>query len=750
MSKYGHTITPICFDPQHSPEEYRKPVFYSYLDKPQVDSPPYSLPSANKELDSQVVNLEPKMSSVEIHCYDEEICIIVSGDNLWFSRDAQVLKWSVCTTLSKNTNLQFQALVTGQQIQPTELPQVVTIRLGTCFSQYVMEKSVAVTVKNYAVSIRQAQIARLVPAELIEVAMLSAALERRGDMGDGPLLYSERYHAVMNFFLTALEVVPIESVAKALRIAHVLLPHWEQYGLELLLSFEGKLPPSTFFKTDLLIYLSSLGSFRNLTKDGRKQLDKIVGYMAKSPASARVISEKSIKMLFNRAPPTLNPLVMLENTSEKIDHLLWDQEILTASPQHIKKDSTNVDVLSLIKELRLSAVNFGFLTDSFMSSQVQIPLVKSPENTARAIDSSDDSVGVWYLVGLNFVKMSKVLKKNKKLVIDVIDYLGKILPEKQKRAASYSAKLQFIDQAMSDTVSCSSQFVGYSLERQLKEMCEGCGITAETTIGQICHDWDNFFAKKILSYVASTFRPLIARWIKWMLAVHELREALASQTIIGVVGLMNSGKSTLLNRIFCQKVPSGTSEAKRTTVPFLYSLGPDVEGVDVIDFPGVDDNDDLIRVLCKILFDLAQVAVFVVEYKNGHSLASMMWLKNIIQSQRIPILICLTHADKLYAEHITGGKYPTLEIALGVVEDYRKEFLLKVEKECGGTPPDCKMCTLALDKDSMLANKEGRRRLKDAGIQGPEDIARWIIDVLNRRGQCEIAENLKKFFKLPH
>ena len=50
----------------------------------------------------------------------------------------------------------------------------------------------------------------------------------------------------------------------------------------------------------------------------------------------------------------------------------------------------------------------------------------------------------------------------------------------------------------------------------------------------------------------------------------------------------------------------------------------------------------------------------------------MMWLKNIIQSQRIPILICLTHADKLYAEHITGGKYPTLEIALGVVEDYRK------------------------------------------------------------------------------
>ena len=79
-----------------------------------------------------------------------------------------------------------------------------------------------------------------------------------------------------------------------------------------------------------------------------------------------------------------------------------------------------------------------------------------------------------------------------------------------------------------------------------------------------------------------------------------------------------------------------------------------------------------------------------------------------------------------------------------------QEFLLKVEKECGGTPPDCKMCTLALDKDSMLANKEGRRRLKDAGIQGPEDIARWIIDVLNRRGQCEIAENLKKFFKLPH
>ncbi len=59
----------------------------------------------------------------------------------------------------------------------------------------------------------------------------------------------------------------------------------------------------------------------------------------------------------------------------------------------------------------------------------------------------------------------------------------------------------------------------------------------------------------------------------------------------------------------------GTTEIKRTTVPFLYNLGDDIEGLDVIDFPGVDDRDETIPDLADLLLALAQIVIFVVDYR---------------------------------------------------------------------------------------------------------------------------------------
>lgn len=63
------------------------------------------------------------------------------------------------------------------------------------------------------------------------------------------------------------------------------------------------------------------------------------------------------------------------------------------------------------------------------------------------------------------------------------------------------------------------------------------------------------------------------------------------------------------------QVPVGTTELKRTTVPFLYNLGDDVEGLDVIDYPGVDDRDETIPDLADLLLALAQIVIFVVDYR---------------------------------------------------------------------------------------------------------------------------------------
>ena len=59
----------------------------------------------------------------------------------------------------------------------------------------------------------------------------------------------------------------------------------------------------------------------------------------------------------------------------------------------------------------------------------------------------------------------------------------------------------------------------------------------------------------------------------------------------------------------------GTTQSARTTVPFIYNLDSAVEGLSVIDFPGVDDRDESIGDLAELLMGLAQIVIFVCTYK---------------------------------------------------------------------------------------------------------------------------------------
>ena len=52
-----------------------------------------------------------------------------------------------------------------------------------------------------------------------------------------------------------------------------------------------------------------------------------------------------------------------------------------------------------------------------------------------------------------------------------------------------------------------------------------------------------------------------------------------------------------------------------------------VDGLDVIDFPGVDDRDETISELAELLLAIAQVVVFVVDYR---SVSSKYYLARVI------------------------------------------------------------------------------------------------------------------------
>ena len=201
----------------------------------------------------------------------------------------------------------------------------------------------------------------------------------------------------------------------------------------------------------------------------------------------------------------------------------------------------------------------------------------------------------------------------------------------------YAAKLQFIVQGIRKTVTCNTQYISYSLERQLSELCEERMIDALFPLDKLVGQWGVLLKENILSLVAISHRPLIARWLKWALMVHNLREELAKYTAVGVVVLVNSGKSRLVNTLFGIKVsasfrstcirtynslhlilsqiPAGTAEVKRTTVPLMYNLEERVEGLDVVDFPGVDDRDETISDLADLLLTVSQIIIFVVDYR---------------------------------------------------------------------------------------------------------------------------------------
>ena len=172
------------------------------------------------------------------------------------------------------------------------------------------------------------------------------------------------------------------------------------------------------------------------------------------------------------------------------------------------------------------------------------------------------SIGVWALFSLDYQHVKPILSKcrGEQLLIKLFDHVKGITgisQESDERSFNpYAAKLQFIVQGMAKTVtmSCSAQNVSYSLERQLVELCNDRSISAAIPLSDITGKWSVLFKDNILSLVHHRSRLLLARWLKWALMIHNLREELAKYTAVGVVGLVNSGKSKLVNTLFGIKV----------------------------------------------------------------------------------------------------------------------------------------------------------------------------------------------------
>ena len=196
------------------------------------------------------------------------------------------------------------------------------------------------------------------------------------------------------------------------------------------------------------------------------------------------------------------------------------------------------------------------LLGGFMEQQeIEIPLVKSQRDRAEALKLAGTArLGVWALSSLNYSDIQPILTRchGNQLLVQIEKYVKAIFSEESMTTEDdqYAAKLQFMVQGMKKVVTCNSQYISYSIERQLTELCDDRKIDISIPLTKLVGQWGALFKENVLSLVAISHRPLIARWLKWALMVNNLREKLAEYTAVGVAGLVNSGKSKLVNTLF--------------------------------------------------------------------------------------------------------------------------------------------------------------------------------------------------------
>jgi hypothetical protein len=368
----------------------------------------------------------------------------------------------------------------------------------------------------------------------------------------------------------------------------------------------GEFPPPRPFPPHIVDYLN--GCVKDLMQQLHNQ-----GRIPCAVGSTNIDEVYPISQI-RRTAHFQSPLHVLSGAMKDIDRYILE----TQKENPSQTETSNRRMLNLIDRIYNQDVAVcASLLGAFMEQQIRIPLLNSPKETAEELSQAAPvAVGVWALFSQNLRSLQDMLSSSNHsaLVVEIKDYIEGIsqqLPENEN--PMYAAKLQFLLQGIEGTVTASSQYISYSLEHQL---CRNIKFEKTLSLKRMISQWDEIFKNDALSLISQSHRGLVARWMKWTILVHDLREALAQYTCIGVTGLVNSGKSLLVKELFrIEKVKVGTRAVKRTTVPLLYNLEESIEGLDIIDFPGVDDSDHTIPELANLLLSLAQIVVFVVDYR---------------------------------------------------------------------------------------------------------------------------------------
>ena len=301
---------------------------------------------------------------------------------------------------------------------------------------------------------------------------------------------------------------------------------------------------------------------RRSRRDGRHQyspcdIDLEVIYPSAEVKGTRNSNEKCRKAPINLLTEGRNELSRL---SEELiaEHSGFTEESRTSN--------TNVKMLSVLTHFREKFETCSTLLGAFMESQVQIPLEKAGGDkyvNKFAKHASSIGLSAWGLLILPFKYLNRLVTSNisedfRTFVVEFSRHIhgmrNHVYPPSGQQFPDYDERLEFLVGSMKQSWACNQQYVSYSLERQLEDQCKKRSIYHYTSVDEILDQWNANFEDETLTLVPNEYRRLVARWIKWSLMINHLREILASQTAVGVIGLVNSGKSKFVRSLFGKDV----------------------------------------------------------------------------------------------------------------------------------------------------------------------------------------------------
>ena len=483
---------------------------------------------------------------------------------------------------------------------------------------------------------RQQQLAKHSPRGVIELAYLSALLERRQEG-----YQSKRFKAIRKFFESAVSVVPLESIFHAVAngkpevvfqccdiissndaLANVtlsldpLIPslkgalsrlsHYLRHSPTSYRPQRDYRPPKSEFRvfrpkyhlefespTDSKQDLEAVRIYRKKLEHEQMQLTKREEFSKLNNAYSRIydIIQKTNTTRGRQYPPcSINleviypsadvkdtrvgkvkcckaPMTLLVEGRKELNRI--SEELMnenSASTTRYSASNANTMMLEAINGLRKEFETCSTLLGAFMESQAQIPLEKAGGDkyvNKLAKHARLFGLSVWGLLILPFKYLNQLIINNvsedvRQIVIEfsrqIHGFRDYMLSPSESHFPDYDEKLEFLVASMKQSWTCNQKYVSYSLERQLEDQCTKRNILHNTPVDEILHQWNDNFENETLTLVPNEYRRLVARWIKWSLMINNLRENLASQTAVGVIGLVNSGKSKFVRTLFGKEV----------------------------------------------------------------------------------------------------------------------------------------------------------------------------------------------------